>query len=199
MNKIWLIIQREYLTRVRKKSFIIMSILGPVLVVALAIVPSLLIELSSEEKTIEVIDESGLFEGKFQDTEKLKFIYSKLQLEQAKNQVSKSKNDALLYIPKFEVEKPIGFMLFAENTPSFATKKTIEKTIEKEIEDFRLVKTGIKQSFLDSLKVDIDIMTVKLGESGNQQESSVAIASVVGYIAGFLIYMFIFFVFKISI
>jgi len=61
MKKIWLIIQREYLTRVRKKSFIIMTFLGPLLMAGVWVIPLLLASRSEGVKTIEVLDETGLF------------------------------------------------------------------------------------------------------------------------------------------
>jgi len=59
MNKIWLIIKREYLTRVKKKSFIVMTILGPVIMASVMIVPVFIATMSSGEKTVAIVDESG--------------------------------------------------------------------------------------------------------------------------------------------
>ena len=61
MNKISLIIRREYLTRVRKRSFVIMTILGPILMAALMILPAYFAQKSDEDRTIGVVDESGIF------------------------------------------------------------------------------------------------------------------------------------------
>ena len=70
MGKINLIIQREYLTRVRKKSFLIMTILGPILFAAFLIVPAWLATIQdTEEKVIAVVDQSGMFNNKIPDTD----------------------------------------------------------------------------------------------------------------------------------
>jgi hypothetical protein len=74
MNKIFLIIQREYLTRVRKRSFIVMTILGPILMAMLFILPVYLATRQDEKRQIQVIDETGWFSGKFEDTENYRFI-----------------------------------------------------------------------------------------------------------------------------
>jgi len=69
MNKIPLIIKREYLTRVKKKSFILMTILGPILMAALFIVPVYVAQLKGDIKTIGIIDETGLFLDSFENTQ----------------------------------------------------------------------------------------------------------------------------------
>jgi len=73
MKKIWLIIQREYLTRVRKRSFVIMTFLGPLLMASVWIVPLLLASRSEGTKTIEVLDETGIFFEQFRETNDTKF------------------------------------------------------------------------------------------------------------------------------
>ena len=99
MNKINIIIQREYLTRVRKKSFIIMTIIGPVLMAALILAPIVLKSYANETKNISVLDESALFLGRLSEKKSIKFNYLPFQnLKQAK-QVVGTEYDALLYIP----------------------------------------------------------------------------------------------------
>ena len=75
MHKIILIIKREYLTRVRKKSFLVMTILGPLLMAAIVIVPIYLATKGNELKTVAVIDQTGIFYEKFKNTDNIKFHY----------------------------------------------------------------------------------------------------------------------------
>ena len=76
MNKIKLIILREYLTRVKKKSFVVMTILGPILFAAMMVVPAWLASMEDTDlKKIAVIDDSGVFYDKIPDTDYLKFEY----------------------------------------------------------------------------------------------------------------------------
>ena len=100
MNKISLIIKREYLTRVKKKSFIIMTILGPILMAAIMIVPIYMAQMSDKEKAIGIIDETGLFYNKFSDSNDLKFIYLNTDISKAKKDFF-NKN-------MFRVEEMIG-------------------------------------------------------------------------------------------
>ena len=203
MNKIFLIIQREYLTRVRKKSFIIMTFVGPLLIVALSVGSAFLATMTGESKVIEVIDMSGLFKNKFVESDKLKFVYIDQPLEEAKANLKKSKHDGILYIPELDVsKKPTGIIYVSYQTPSFITKTMIEKTIKKEIEDIRLLNSGIRKSVLDSIRTTVDIATLNLDaeaskdQQGGTQKSSAAIATGIGYISSFLIYFFIFMALK---
>ena len=97
MNKISLIIKREFLTRVKKKSFIVMTILGPLLMAGLFIVPIYITQLSDEEKIIEVLDETGMFYNKFENSENLKFEHIYTDINTARENFSETKYYALLY------------------------------------------------------------------------------------------------------
>src|SRR5688572_11142367 len=114
MHKIWLIIQREYLTRVRKKSFIIMTLLTPLLLATFMILPGLLITMSGDEETIMVLDESGLFADKLENKKDLKFVPLAGSLEQAKTVYQETDNTALLYIPKISIDNPKGITVYGK-------------------------------------------------------------------------------------
>lgn len=193
MQKIWLIIQREYITRVRKPSFIIMSILGPVLMALLMIVPIWLASQGGDDKTIQVIDESGFFVGKFPALDKINFVYSNSSLTEAKAGLKKSGLDGVLYIPKIDLAeaKPQGIQLYGEKSFSIITQKLIESTIRKELEALKLEKAGIDKNTLAGTKTSVSIKTISLREEGEKADSSAALTGA-GYFAGFLIYMFIF-------
>jgi len=100
MSKISLIIQREYFSRVKKRSFIIMTILGPLLMAGIFMVPILMAMYDEKEVvTIKVIDESGLFASRFKDTPTLKFQIDTLPLEVAKQLFDPESDDGILYLP----------------------------------------------------------------------------------------------------
>ena len=107
MNKVNLIIQREYLSRVKKKSFIIMSIVGPLLIAAIMIVPAWLATSSEDYQNIEVLDETGLFIRNLENTEEIKFNYEFRSLEQAQKDLNEGgKYTAILHIPKVVITHP---------------------------------------------------------------------------------------------
>ena len=119
MHKIWLIIKREYLSRVKKRSFIVMTILGPLLFAGVLIVPVWLASRDGEEKIIEVLDESGYFVNNFEANGSIKYRYINNSLEVAKSEVPLSNHFGLLYIPPFSLENPQGITFFSENNPGF--------------------------------------------------------------------------------
>ncbi|BDD02920.1 ABC transporter permease [Aureibacter tunicatorum] len=191
MSKIWLIIQREYLTRVRKKSFIIMTFLGPLLFACLWLLPFWLATEGGEQKTIEVLDESEMFIGKFQNNDEVKFVYIDGSLDSAKMTYKSSGFDGLLYIPRLDVNNPEGINFFSKNSPSLSVLSSIEEKIERVIENYRLKSLGIDKAEIEALAPHISIHTVSLTDEG-EQENNAIVASAVGYIFSFMIYMFIF-------
>ncbi|MDQ3050732.1 MAG: ABC transporter permease [Bacteroidota bacterium] len=192
MSTISLIIKREYLTRVRKKSFIIMTILGPILMASLFIVPVLMARYDENEVSkIQVIDESGLFKGKLQDSESLVFEMDTLSLPVAKTVFNPERHTAILYIPGNVINNTGAIMLFSAKQPNINLVTSIERTIQKEIESMKLQAQGINQQTLDQIKTRVHVNTRTLTEQG-EEETSAGLTTIVGMLGGVLIYMFIF-------
>ena len=193
MNKIILIIKREYLTRVKKRSFIVMTILGPILMAALMIVPIYLAEQPlSDKKTITVLDETGWFINKFQNSENLKFYHTFSSLETAKEDFFKSDDYALLFIPKPKETIPTSVFIYSDKQPNIEVKTYIRNIIKNEVESRKLVASGIDEKILQSIKTNIDISTIKISESGEEQKTFTEISMMIGIFSGILIYFFIF-------
>ncbi|MCO4294170.1 ABC transporter permease [Solitalea sp. MAHUQ-68] len=194
MNKILLIVSREYLTRVRKKSFIILTILVPLLIMLMyAGIFALVIkgdELSGPRNVI-VIDDSGIFKNKLKEDKTIRFSYLDASIEEAKKIVKSGDNTYLLYIPKFEGDQPLHIELMAKKQAGLGFSSDIENQLENVIRDRKLTEAGIDQKVLDNLKTNISIDTKKLTEKGEEAGSSGA-AFGVGMAASILIYMFIF-------
>jgi ABC-2 type transport system permease protein len=191
MNKILIIIQREYLTRVRKKSFIILSLIGPVFWAALMIIPAWVATLDGEQKVINVIDESGLFKDRMRQLPNLFFMYSSLDLATEKKQFAESKYDGLLYIPSFDIYNPSGIQFYYQKSVSLQTKKMLETVIAKDLETAKLSKSGIPKSKMDSIFTKINIETINITENG-EKKSNTEVATAVGYAGAMIIYIFIF-------
>ena len=195
MNKIGLIIRREYLTRVRKKSFIVMTILGPVLMAALFIVPIWLAMNEEDEANILVIDESSLFTHRMTDTENIHFHFPEpgVGLDSAKNQMIASEDfDAVLFIHNRIMTSTAGIQLIYDSQPGINVIRYIENTIENDIEKFKLAKSGIDQATMEAAKTSVRLVTSKLDEIGEESKSNTELSMVVGMFSGILIYMFIF-------
>jgi ABC-2 type transport system permease protein len=203
MNKIFLIIQREYLTRVRKRTFIVMTILGPLLMAATIVVPIFLATRNNETKTVAVLDETGIFYEKFKDSDEIRFHYLESDIITAKANFPKSDDHALLFIPKTEVTLPTNAIIYSENTVSINVTSYIKNVMGKQIEELKLqarlmeLQTDKKEpvavdDILRSIKTSIDINTMKIGEDGKESKSYTEINMVLGMFAGILIYFFIF-------
>jgi ABC-2 type transport system permease protein len=196
MSKISLIIQREYITRVRKRSFIIMSVLGPVLFAGMMIVPAWLSQVEEMDvKRIAVVDSSNMFRNVIPETEILKFDYlENVSLETLKKTYAQSGYYGILYISHIVTYDPNSVILYSDKQPNLATKLHISNAMEEYIKSLKLSTYDIKDldMILRSIKTDINIRTIKLSENGREKESSTGIAMAVGYAGGLLIYMFIF-------
>lgn len=190
MNKILLVIQREYLTRVRKKSFLLMTILGPVLMGSIFVVVFMLDKVDTEVKTIAVVDESHIFQDKFKDNERLHFIYADRPVDSLRHNSKKEGIFGVLYIPATPnlglLEKAVT--LYSESQPGFEVVSKIKFTIEKEINTFKYIEAGIDEKKLNEIRTDVEIRTRDL----ENKETSTPITSILGFAGGLLIYLFIF-------
>ncbi len=204
MNKIPLIIKREYLSRVRKRSFIIMTILGPLIFATFLIIPAWLSQV--EDTGVKIIavtetdeynepkpDSLSFFADKIPDKENLKFEYVPAPIDVLKNVLSSSKYDAVLYIP-YNVINSETVELYTKKQPSLGVEVHITQNLEKYIYNLKLRKNNIPPEVLSSVRTDITLKTIRLGKDGTYQEQNRQdIKRWIGYIFGFLIYFFIFF------
>jgi ABC-2 type transport system permease protein len=203
MKKIFLIIRREYLTRVRKRSFIVMTILGPLLMAAIVIVPLYIATMSNEVKTVSVIDETGFFYEKFKDSETVKFQYLISDIGSAKSGFSGSGAYAILYIPKTELALPTSAILYSKNQVNINVKAYIKTVMSRQLEELKLeakirdlqLGKDVKlttDDILRSIKASVEINTIKIGKEGTEEKSYPEVSMVLGLFGGILIYFFIF-------
>ena len=197
MNKIGLIIRREYITRVRKRSFIIMSVLGPLLFASFMVIPAwMAVSEDQEEKTIAIVDSSNLFMNVIPDTKYLKFDYLfNVRLNDIKDNFREAGYYGVLYISHIVASEPNSVVFYSDRQPSQATTLYISKAIEEYIRDQKLKAYEIEDldNILRSVRTRINIRTIKITDDGREKESHTGVVMVVGYAGGFLIYMFIFF------
>ena len=194
MNHLLLILKREYINKVRNKSFIIMTFLSPLLMVGVFALVGYLSSLNKEKvRTISILDESGQFSNEFKSTKTLKFnIIDNVALTDAKSMSETSKDYGLVYIPKVsnltEYQDQIKF--FSEDSPSLEILNKVENTIENKVEDIRLSEAGVNveefRKFKFKLKTNLE--TYKGKETS--KESSI-VKLIFGGAAGYLLFMFI--------
>ena len=194
MNNTLLIISREYLTRVKKRTFIIMTILGPLLMATLIIAPVYLASKSQRAMKVMVVDENELFINRFQDTPKTTFVYQSGNIEQLKRSaLNDGEYDAVLYILKST--QSLKSILYFYDDPPTSFRSQIEGQMDRILFD-----KVMKDTFnIDPKKFDIiksttraTIDMIQIDESGKERESFTELNRFAGIICGILIYMFIF-------
>jgi ABC-2 type transport system permease protein len=192
MNKVLLIIQREFLNRVQKKSFLIATILLPLIFPAIMMV---LVYLAMEQKKnaekeiIYYVDESKLFVA---DTSRFIFKRFDGSVTEAKKALQHDDSYGLLYIPAFELSNPEGISLFTKVNPGPSEVGDLESILETRIKEIKMKKFNLDQAVLDSLRTDVTIQSVNLSEEGREKNADSRIMFAVGMTCGILMYMFIF-------
>lgn len=292
MNKTKYIIKREYLTRVKKKSFILMTLIGPVLFAALIAAPVWFATLEdSEVKNIAIVDSSGIFDytkilkesitlntqrfhselasqnknlpligaeiktlnnalhtiannrdtlmeqnlkmgfiseakkiktkhnianepfdelaakyaellplivnrlkenkGRINNNASTRFFYKDFDFNTSKKAILANDYYAVVFIPS-NVLSSLKIQTYAQKSLSVGVRSHIENAIEREIEKQKLRNAGIDKETLDGMKTSISVLSIKVTETGEEQEARPEIAMIIGYVAGFLIYISVF-------
>lgn len=198
MSKIGLVLTREYTTRIRKKSFIVMTLLMPALMAAMFILPSYFMSQDdTKERTIAVYDGSTILLGQLESNNytKYKFI-PKEDYDKIKDHLKNSEFYALLVIQPNVLNTKTVQLISASNIPfdlKYQVQNKINSIIEKEKMAEVIKKAAIPdlEAQIKATKTSISISTIKLGESGEAKKSSTEIGMILGYVFGFVIYMFI--------
>lgn len=199
MHKIVLILKREYTTRVQKKSFIVLTLLMPVLMAALMILPAFFASMDDKEsRTIAVYDGSAIFLGRLENTEFTKYRFvPREEFLNLKENINVPEYYALLSIAPNVLTTNTVQVFSGSNVP-YDLKSQIKGKIQDIIEKDKMAEV-IRQTAIpdlekkiESTRTHVNVETVKLGEGGQANKSSTEIGMVLGYIFGFLIYIFIF-------
>jgi ABC-2 type transport system permease protein len=196
MNKTLLIIKREFLTRVKKKSFIIMTLLTPILMGALMVVPGLLASMGdTSHKKIAVVDKTHLFVNKLQGNDKVSFEYITEQDFPAYKKAMKEKGvDAILTINTGIINNPKDATIYSTEDVSVEMSSKIESNMEDLIKAEKMRTYNIQNldEMLKQVKSTVNLSTIKLDENGNEKETNTMVIMGIAYIFGFLMYIFIF-------
>ncbi|MFN8886163.1 MAG: ABC transporter permease, partial [Cyclobacteriaceae bacterium] len=185
MNKIWLIIQREFLTRIQKKSFLITTILVPLIFPAIIGVLVYIMKKEAESAkadTVQVVDESGKFV--FENTKRYNFVPLPLTIDKAKDAYKQTKDFALLYIPPFDINKPEGMIIYTKENPSIEKVGGLESILQDRIRDLKLEAYKIDKETLKSLKVSVNLKQINISETGEEKSSNSGILYGLGFALG---------------
>lgn len=172
-----------------------MTFLAPLILVGVFALIGYLSSRGGESKTIEILDESALFQEAFRSdsTSDEIYRYVDIPLDSAKNRVRKKVIDGLVYIPEMNnLDSATGVTIYAPGNPSITLTRFVERRIERKIEDIKLKRSGLDPEVIASLDTDISVSSINLTDSGEEKQSSSKAATIVGYASAFMIYMFVF-------
>ena len=193
MNKIGLIIKREYLTRVKKRSFIIMTFLGPLLMAALYIIPILLaLRGDNEKRTIAVVDQSHWFEQQLIQSERQTFIpLGDISIDSTKRLVQEGKYDIALFIPATELNLPSSAVVYSMKQVPMNVEDHIREIMKNEIQVQKLLASGVDPDILEQIKTEVNLSVIRMDEGGGEKETFTEIQLLLGMVLALLIYLFI--------
>ncbi|WP_442267210.1 ABC transporter permease [Tenacibaculum sp. ZS6-P6] len=195
MNKLKLIIQREFIAKVKNRSFIIMTFLSPLLMVGMGALVFFLTKKNEEKvKKIVFVDESGIFsKDVFKDSKTLQFEdYTKLGIEETKKKVEEGDYYGALYIPKKDslevLAKSIEF--YSKDSPGLTIMDNIERKVDARLRNLKLTDFGIDLEKIKASKISSDVKMYNF--SGEESSKAKNVASIIaGGAAGYLLFMFV--------
>ena len=190
------IISREYLTRVRKKSFLLTTFLVPVLFAAMCILPSVIMLMAKDsDKKVAVVDQSGIVMPYLADTESVDYTdYSTVPVDSMKASFESLGLDALVVIsPIDSVAKTVSVSSYSAKPLTIELEEGVCSKVNDAVEDYRLAQYDISdlRQIMDSIKSDVSMSTYILGESGEEKITSSEVYMMISMVLSIIIYMFI--------
>ncbi len=179
MNNIFLITKREFLTQVKKKSFIILTILAPILLIAFGAVIGLMFKANESHSVIEVVDKSGLFSNQLKSSDQLKYVFVSATDEKSKIENLKGNEslDGILILPELKNDNfndlQKNTRLIVNSKIGFDTKQKIVSDIIEIIKKEKIKQLGISESQLINLDKSFTLKTINVSEN-NKEDSDLA-------------------------
>lgn len=189
MNKIFLIIEREYMTRVLKKSFWISSLLAPVLITAIYAIPIWLSMKDKEVKRVEILDLSGVWKKSDLVDKEVEFVFTTGKEQDLKMLFASKGYDAFVSIPEDVLTDPKGVHIYTAKNIGMSLKESVEKLIQNKVRHELLLKAGISPQVYESTQVDIDSKTITVSTDGKETFSSSGGAMILAGIMGLVLYV----------
>ena len=196
LRNIGIIISREYLTRVKKKSFLLTTFLVPVLFAAVCILPSVIMMLAKDTgKQVAVVDHSALVMPYLVDTETIDYAdYSTQSVDSLKSNFAELGLDVLLVVsPVDSATKSVTVSSYSEKPISIDMKEALASRINEAVEDYRLsfYDTADLKQIMADVKSDVSIATYLVDESGSEKITSAEVYPIISMVLSIIIYMFI--------
>ena len=194
MNNIGLIIKKEYLQRVSKKSFLLLTFLTPFIFAALVFVPLWLSSIKGDDaKQVAIVDTTGKYAPLFKNTEEYTFVTEENSSMDQYRENPDKEIFAILNITDDLLQNPMAATIYSEKQIPMGLKNTIDKTLSNYLRDEKLASYNIEnlKQIIEESKIDFSIKTVKWDADGSEKSTSAEAASILGIVLTFIIYMFI--------
>lgn len=194
-----IIIRREYLNKVKKKSFLIITFVVPILFAALCIVPSVIMLKAKEgTKKVAVVDRSGIVVGALQNSDVIEYVdYSSFEIDSVKSHLSDENDlgyDAVLSIsPLDSAAKTVSADVYSSKPLGVDSAERLKDDINEVIENYRIEQTSVPnlKTLMKEVKSNISVNAYVIDEEGKENVSKTEIVSIVSFILGMLIYLFV--------
>ena len=195
-RNIGVVISREYMTRVKKKSFLLITFLGPVLFAALTMIPTLIMLFAEDSgKQIAVVDQSGIVMPALESSDSYIFTdYSRQQPDSLKRNLEVLGIDVLMVVsPVIDSTRSVNVVTYSDKALNVELKEAIEKRVDDAVESYRisLYDIGDLRQIMDDVKADVKVTTYTMDDSGEARLDSAEVKMVVSMLLGMIIYMFI--------
>jgi ABC-2 type transport system permease protein len=196
LSNIGLIIGREYSTRVKKKSFILLTILTPILMAAMMVIPVLITLYSGEDKqVISIVDNTGLLDNYFESTGKTEYRFLPVETTQESlRQTFETYNSStVIYVSPLDSAGNAAVTSYSKEPLGMDAKMAIEGKVANALRDRKLQELDIQNfdEIMDKVRSDVKIDAYTLTDEGKEKKDSVEIYMVIAYLLSFLIYMFV--------
>ena len=193
--KIGIIIEREYLTRVKKRSFLLITFLAPLFFAALMFLPAILMTQSDkfeERRIIAVCDESTLFTNRLEESDINTFLYIDMDIDKAKNLVKDGAYDAVLYIPATTLNVPTNAEIYSMKQLPMSLTSHIRSSMKQVVEHEKLMASGIDPAIVKASATSINLQSIKMSEKEGEQKSFGEFEFILGLFLALIIYFVIF-------
>lgn len=198
MNNIYLITKREFLTQVKKKSFIILTLLAPIMLIAFGSVIGLMFKANESHSVIEVVDKSGLFKNQLKSDDQLNYIFISAAGEKSKinNLKGNESLDGILILPELKSRNfddlQNNSRLVINSKIGFKTKQKIISDINEVIKKEKMKQLGIAEGQLDNLDKNFTLKTINVSEDNKEDSDLVfGVKSVLSMLLMYVTFMFI--------
>lgn len=194
-NKIGIVLSKEYLTRVKKKSFLVTTFLVPVLFAAMCCVPALIMIFNKDEvKTMAVVDESGVVMSGLESTPAIQFIdCTGNTLDSLKASFDGLEYSAILYISPLDSAKNVAVSTYSKKALGMSVVESLESKVENALEDYRIGQYNIAglKNILDEVRPDISVKSYTMDENGDDQMADSHVYMMISFLLGIVIFIFV--------